>query len=124
MTAGAAECNSSTPAPALKSLKIEAIIPKAFPAEGEVKKIQPATTMWKVSTQESNLVAGLIPAPVLCDPGTNASQALCNASEKPCSRPQMANVRPTPCQRPPRNIVTIRLIYVRTLPFRLPPSGM
>ena len=109
MTAGAAECNSSTPAPALKSLKIEAIIPKAFPAEGEVKKIQPATTMWKVSTQESNLVAGLIPAPVLCDPGTNASQALCNASEKPCSRPQTANVRPTPCQRPPRNIVTIRL---------------
>ena len=42
----------------------------------------------------------------------------------PCSPPHTTKVQLAPCHNPPISMVSIRLIYVRTFPFRLPPSGI
>ena len=49
---------------------------------------------------------------------------LSTARYKPCKPPQRTNDHDAPCHKPPINIVAKRAKYVRTRPWRLPPSGM
>lgn len=42
----------------------------------------------------------------------------------PCITHQMTNVHPAPCHNHPSNIVTIKFIYRRLIPFRFPPNGI
>ena len=44
--------------------------------------------------------------------------------KRPCNPPQKTKFQLAPCQNPPKSMVSIRFIWRRCLPLRLPPSGI
>ena len=51
-------------------------------------------------------------------------RSLCPTIVEPLSRPHTTKLLEAPCHSPERNITSMMLTCVRTVPFREPPSGM
>jgi alginate O-acetyltransferase complex protein AlgI len=91
------------------------ITSRARENESARKKIHAKQTTWKVRTRPSHTcarVCGFHPV------------ARSTARPSPWMPPHTTKVHAAPCQRPPSNIVSSRLRYVKMRPFRFPPSGM
>lgn len=75
------------------------------------KNTQPIITKSSVAPQAKRLKDDCLPFVSL--PLTN----LCIDNPRPCQNPQNTKFQLAPCQSPPKSMVSMRLMYVRTFPF-------
>ena len=86
----------------------------ADPTSGARNITQPRTTRSNVMGKDQSTVAAFL--------GQLKYRSTANIA--PCQAPQITKVQFAPCHNPPSTITIKRLKYVRTTPFRFPPSGM
>ena len=117
---GSVTCCTGVWTPEKSCLRMSAAVEN----ESARKNTHPKQTKLKVMSRRHIRFAG--------ESGRSGSPRQARNSAQPCSTqspmpwmpPQTTKVHAAPCQSPPRSITIIRLRYVATRPWRLPPSGM